>query len=115
MKTLISLVSLVLLLGIYSCQRPLAEEDLIFRGDWSSSKYALQIYGNGYGVCQSKKWGIGLVCEGYVTITNNRIVFTSTEEHSTLARKKFSIDQLPTTDSSGTVYMILEGDRFEKH
>lgn len=110
-----SFFSLFILVSLFSCQKPLEEEYLIFRGQWSSKKYALQIYGNGYGLCQSRKWGVGLVCEGYVTIKSGHIVFTSNQENATLARKKFTIDQKPAIDSSGITYMILEGDRFEKH
>jgi hypothetical protein len=96
-----------------SCQRELEEEDLIFRGDWDSKTYALQIYSNGYGVCNSSKWG-GLTCEGYVTIREDKIVFTSKKENSTLPRKKFNIDQRPAIDASGNTFMILSGERFDK-
>ena len=113
MKNVWTLTLLFFLVTLSSCQRELDEEDLIFRGDWDSSTYALQIYSNGYGVCNSRKWG-GLTCEGYVTIKQDKIVFTSNKDKSTLPRKKFNIDQRPTIDANGNTFMILSGERFEK-
>ncbi len=114
MKNILSILSLFIVLSLLSCQKALDEEEMIYQGNWSSRTYALQIYGNGYGLCQSKKWGIGLVCEGYVRIRSRHIVFTGTDESSTLPRKKFTIDQKPAIDSSGVTYMVLDGERFEK-
>lgn len=115
MKKLLPIFFLFLCVSVTStsCQRELAEDDLIFRGDWDSKNYALQIYSNGYGVCNTRKWG-GLTCEGYVTVRKDRIVFTSNKDSSTLPRKKFDIHQRPAIDASGITYMILNGERFEK-
>jgi hypothetical protein len=104
------LFGLLLLLG---CQKELAEEDLIYRGDWDSPTYALQIYSNGYGVCNSKRFG-GLTCEGYVRIRESKIVFTSNKESSTLARKAFRINESPAIDPNGVKYMVLDGERFTR-
>lgn len=57
MKKLSTFLSLSLLLLLFGCQQELAEEDLIYRGDWDSATYALQIYSNGYGVCNTRKRG----------------------------------------------------------
>ena len=113
MKNFPLLICLALLLLFTSCQRALDEEDLIFRGDWSSKTYALQIFGNGYGVCNTRKWG-GVTCEGYVKVRARHLVFVSNDDDSSLARKRFRIDQRPTTDANGVVYMELSGERFER-
>jgi hypothetical protein len=113
MKKLLPLLIILLSVSLLSCQRELDEEDLIYRGDWDSKTYALQIFSNGYGVCNTRKWG-GLTCEGYVTIRSNKIVFTSNRESSSLPRKKFDIDQRPQIDANGTNFMILDGERFER-
>lgn len=114
MKKLSTFPALSLLLLLFGCQQELAEEDLIYRGDWASATYALQIYSNGYGVCNTRKMG-GLTCEGYVTIRRSSIVFTSNTDKSTLGRKRFGIDRPPAIDANGSTYMILNGERFEKH
>lgn len=101
------------LLFLLGCQKELAEDDLIYRGDWDSPTYAIQIYSNGYGVCNSKRFG-GLTCEGYVRIRENKIVFTSNKESSTLARKAFRIEQTPAVDPAGNKYMVLDGERFTR-
>ena len=113
MKKLIPLFFLILSGSLISCQRQLDEDDLIYRGDWDSRTYALQIYSNGYGVCNTRKWG-GLTCEGYVTIRSSKIVFTSNKETSSLPRKKFDIDEQPQIDANGVIFMILDGERFER-
>lgn len=113
MKNLLPLLLILVSVSLISCQRQLAEEDLIYRGDWDSNTYALQIYSNGYGVCNTRKFG-GLTCEGYVTIRSSKIVFTSNKDTSTLPRKKFDIDQSPQTDANGITFMILDGQRFER-
>ncbi|SDK28980.1 hypothetical protein SAMN05421823_102364 [Catalinimonas alkaloidigena] len=111
-RTLLACFSLLVLFS--SCQRSLDDDDLIFRGDWSSRTYALQIFSNGYGVCNTRKWG-GLTCEGYVKIRDRHLVFVSNTDDSTLDRKRFRIDQRPTVDADGVVYMELSGERFERH
>lgn len=113
MKRLFPIFLLLLSVSITSCQKELAEDDLIFRGDWDSRTYALQIFSNGYGICNTRKWG-GLTCEGSVVIRKDRIIFTSNKDISTLPRKKFNIDQRPAVDANGVTYMILDGERFEK-
>lgn len=114
MRKLLTFVCLlVITLSFSSCQKELDEEAHVFLGDWNSKTYALQIYSNGYGICNTKKWG-GLTCDGIVKVKSDRIVFTSKRESSTLLRKKFDIDQLPTVDAAGVTFMILDGERFEK-
>lgn len=46
---------------------------------------------------------------GFVKIKGNDMVFISDTEGDEISRKKFHIDQWPTTDSDGTTYMILDG------
>lgn len=114
MKKLSILLSVSLLLTLGGCQKELEEENFAFRGDWDSPTYALQIYQNGSGVCNSNKLGVPLVCEGRVKIRNNKLIFTSTKDDSSMPRKKFDIDQRPTVDRSGATYMVLDGETFEK-
>lgn len=94
------------------CQRELDENDWVFSGDWESKHYALQIYRNGYGACNSRKWIVPVTYEGRVKITSNRIVFIDTEDE---IRKRFTIDQRPAKDSSGATFMVLDGERFTRH
>jgi hypothetical protein len=103
----------VLLLMALGCQRELSDEELLYTGDWQSSDYALQIFQNGYGVCNSKKYGVTLHFEGRVKINGNRMVFIDNED-SALMRKRFRIDQRPATDPNGIIFMILDGQRFER-
>ncbi len=99
-------------LVLSSCQEELSLEDQIFRGSWDNDKYALQIFQNGYGVCDIKNRGR---CEGNVRITSSRIIFTSDNDADNVSRKAFRIDQRPATDADGVTYMILDGRRFVRH
>ena len=103
---------LLFALAISSCQEELGPEDEIFRGTWDSSRYAIQIFQNGYGVCDIKNRGR---CEGNVKIRRGKIIFTSDNESSTVSRKAFDIDVPPTIDANGVEYMVLDGYRFERH
>jgi hypothetical protein len=94
-----------------ACEQSLSPEDYDFRGNWDSSKYALQISKNGYGLCDRKNWGR---CEGYVKIKGNHITFTSDNDKDQIPRVRFKINQRPTVDSSGVLFMVLDGHRFEK-
>ena len=104
---------LLLAFALSSClQEDLAPEDEIFRGSWDSSRYAIQIFQNGYGVCDIKNRGR---CEGNVRIRSGKIIFISDNESSTVGRKAFDVDVRPTTDANGVDYMVLDGYRFERH
>jgi hypothetical protein len=102
-----------LLVTALACQRELPGEALVYTGDWQSKDYALQIFRNGYGVCNSKRYGITIHLEGRVKIESNRIVFID-EGDPNLGRKRFRINQPPTTDPNGTTFMVLDGQRFER-
>lgn len=115
MKKIFLYVPIGLLLVMMACQKELAEENLLFRGDWDSPHYALQIYQNGSGVCNSNKGLFSTTCDGRVSIKDNKIIFTSNKDHSTMYRKKFDIDQRPSIDQNGVTFMILDGERFVKH
>jgi len=102
-----------LLLMTLGCQQKLDSEELIYTGNWQSEKSALQIYQNGYGVCNSRQSGFVLHFQGRVKINGNRMVFVD-EDNSLVLRKRFRIDQPPTADPNGLTYMILDGQRFER-
>ena len=101
----------LLLILFVACQEELSPENDDFRGHWDSSKYAIQIAKNGYGLCNRKNWG---KCEGNVKIKGSRMIFTSNNEDDELPWVRFKINQRPTLDSTGVMYMILDGHRFEK-
>jgi hypothetical protein len=48
-----------------------------------------------------------------VKIESNRIVFIDNDEPST-GRKRFRINQPPTSDPNGLIFMVLDGQRFER-
>ena len=102
-----------LLVTALACQRELPEEALHYTGDWQSKDYALQIYRNGYGVCNSKRYGFTIHLEGRVKIESNRIVFID-EEEPNVGRKRFRINQPPTADPNGLTFMVLDGQRLER-
>lgn len=114
MRKIFYFLSAMLLLNLIACQKELEEDDLIYRGDWDSKNYAIQIFRNGYGVVNSKKLGVSLTCEGRVSIKEDKIIFTSNVKDSTLPRKRFKINQKPTIDTNGITYMVLDNERFEK-
>ncbi len=109
MKKLLALSFLAL--SLTSCQEALSPEDEIFRGIWDNDRYTLEIFQNGYGLCDIRNRGR---CEGNVRIKGDKMVFTSDNKHDTVGRKAFRIDQRPTTDSNGITYMILDGRRFDR-
>ncbi len=102
-----------LLVTALACQRELPEEALSYTGDWQSRDYALQIFRNGYGVCNSIRYGVTIHLEGRVKVEPNRIVFID-EEEPNVGRKRFRINQPPTTDPNGLTFMVLNGQRFER-
>ncbi len=114
MRKTFCLLAALLLVSLTACQKELAEEDLIYRGDWDSKNYAIQIYRNGYGMVNSKKMGVSLQLEGRVSIKDDRIIFTSNLDTSTLPRKRFQINEKPTIDANGITYMVLDNERFER-
>jgi hypothetical protein len=102
-----------LLVTALACQRTLPEEAVVYTGNWQSKDYALQIYRNGYGVCNSKRYGITIHLEGRVKIETSRIVFIDNDDPNT-GRKRFRINQPPTSDPNGLTFMVLDGQRFER-
>lgn len=111
MKTSYALILLCCMLT--ACfQEELSPENYVFRGSWDSSKYAIQIFSNGSGVCDIKFWGR---CEGKVWIKGDRMTFMSENDDDEVGFKRFHIDQRPVTDSSGVTYMILSGHKLVKH
>ena len=105
--------ALIIICSLTSCfQEELSPENYDFRGSWDSRKYAIQIFSNGYGVCDIKFWGR---CEGNVRIRGDKMIFTSENEGDGVSYKKFHIDQRPATDSLGVTYMILDGHRLVRH
>jgi hypothetical protein len=112
MKHIYLSLLLLTLLTISSCQRKLEENQIIYQGQWESAEHTLFIYSNGRGLCIQKK--LGLRCNGYVTITSHKMVFTSTSLDTHVFRVKFTIDQKPQKAAGGITYMILDGERFEQ-
>lgn len=102
-----------LLMTALACQRELPEEALVYTGDWQSKDYALQIFRNGYGVCNSRRFGVTIHLEGRVKIESRRIVFID-EDDPNLGRKRFRINQPPASDPNGARFMVLDGQRFER-
>lgn len=109
MKKTLTLLAAVILFA--SCQEELSFEDEVFRGNWDNDRYALQIYQNGYGICDIRNRGR---CEGNVRIRRNKIVFQSDNDRDAVGRKAFRIDQRPRVDADGVTFMILDGRRFNK-
>jgi hypothetical protein len=104
--------ALIVFCSLTSCfQEELSPENYDFRGSWDSSKYAIQIFSNGAGFCDIRNRGR---CEGNVRIKGDKMIFISENEGDAIGRKKFHIDQRPTTDSLGVTYMILDGYRLIK-
>jgi hypothetical protein len=101
-----------MILAIFSCQSNLDDNKLIYQGKWESVEHTLIIYSNGKGACIQKK--LSLRCNGYVTITNDKIVFTSSSLDSHVFRVKFTIQEKPSIDGNGITYMMLDGERFEQ-
>ncbi|MDO1445945.1 hypothetical protein Q0590_06760 [Rhodocytophaga aerolata] len=100
------------LLTISSCRRNLDDGQLVYEGKWESAEHTLIIYSHGKGACIQKK--LRLRCNGYVTITDHKMVFTSSSLDSHVFRVKFTIQQKPAVDANGITYMLLDGERFEQ-
>jgi hypothetical protein len=99
-------------LFMISCfQEELDPSDYEFRGSWDSRKYAIQIFTNGSATLDIRNRGN---LEGHVKIKGGKMIFTSEDENDEIGYKRFDIDQRPTTDSTGIIYMILDGHRLEK-
>lgn len=109
MKTFYTVLICFVLL---SCQEDLDPSDYEFRGSWDSPKYAIQIFMNGSATLDIRNRG---TLRGFVKIRNEKMIFTSENEHDEIAYKRLDIDQRPTIDANGVTYMILEGHRLEKH
>jgi hypothetical protein len=100
-------------LALTSClQEDLEPSDYEFRGSWDSPKYAIQIFANGSATLDIRRRGS---LDGFVKIKNEKMVFYSENENDGIAYKRLDIDQRPTTDANGVTYMVLEGERVEKH
>lgn len=103
----------VLILLMTSClQEELSPENYVFRGSWDSHRYAIQIFANGSGTLTIRNRGR---LEGNVWIKRDKMTFMSENETDEISYKRFHIDQRPTTDANGVVYMILDGHRLDKH
>lgn len=88
-------------------QKSLADENLVFIGDWSSKDYFIIIATNGYGFCQHKNKP---EIEGNVFIKNDKITFKSDGGR----KHKFDIDE-PPFEEGREIMMELDGDLFYKH
>ncbi|MCP3928500.1 MAG: hypothetical protein GY705_05300 [Bacteroidetes bacterium] len=89
-------------------QRPLAEEDLMFIGTWSSHKWYIEIAANGRGYWERRNRPGH---EGTVRITYDRIIFSAPED-----RESFRIEELPFYDeNSGFTIMVLDNQEFYLH
>lgn len=103
---------LLICLTFGSClQEDLDPSDHEFRGNWDSSKYAIQIFSNGSATLDIRRRGR---LEGHVKIKDDVMVFTSENEDDEIGYKRLHIDQRPAVDSNGVTYMIIEGHRLEK-
>jgi hypothetical protein len=109
MKTQYTLI--VCLLLISCLQEDLAPSDYDFRGSWDSRKYAIQIFMNGSATLDIRNLGS---LRGHVKIKGDKMIFTSENETDAIGYKRLDIDQRPATDSTGTTFMILEGQRLVK-
>jgi len=95
-----------------SClQEDLEPSDYDFRGSWDSRKYAIQIFMNGSATLDIRNRG---TLRGRVKIKSDKMIFTSEDENDEIGYKRLDIDQRPTADSTGVMYMILEGQRLVK-
>ena len=96
-----------------SClQEELEPSEYVFRGTWDSPKIAIQIFMNGSATLDIRRRGS---LNGFVKIKGNDMIFTSENEGDEISRKKFHIDQRPTTDIDGTTYMVLDGHVLVRH
>jgi hypothetical protein len=112
MRSIYTYLFLFAILAISSCQQDLAEQQMPYQGKWESANYTLFIFSNGKGTCVQKK--LGLRCNGAVSITDEKIVFTSNSLDAHIFRMRFRIYQKPEVDNNGTSFMILNGERFEQ-
>ena len=103
---------LLLAILMVSCQKDLEDNQTIYQGKWESPDHTIIIYNNGKGSCIQKK--LILRCNGYVNITDKKMVFTSNSLDAHVFRVKFDIHQKPEIDEKGITYMILDGERFEQ-
>jgi hypothetical protein len=103
---------LLAVVTLSSCQKDLTEQEIPYQGKWESANYTIFISSDGRGSCIQKK--LGMRCNGAVTITDRKIVFTSNSLDAHLFRVKFRINQRPDVDMDGTAFMILNGEKFEK-
>lgn len=92
-------------------QEELSPENYDFRGSWDSRKYAIQIFSNGSGTLDIRNRGR---CEGNVWIKGDKMTFMSENDDDEIGYKRLHINERPTTDSTGVMYMVIDGYRLEK-
>ncbi|NQU84871.1 MAG: hypothetical protein HQ541_03850 [Mariniphaga sp.] len=108
-RKLLFIVPVILLLAITSCQRDFDELNWEYIGFWDSEKYVLEIWlgGDAYLLKRGR-----YEYNGWVDINRNRIVFNASSDSFT---KRFTINQRPSVDEFGVVYMELDRKRFTLH
>jgi hypothetical protein len=104
--------TIVIFLLMTSClQEELEPSEYDFRGSWDSRKYAVQIFMNGSATLDIRNRGS---LRGRVKIKGDKMIFTSENENDEIAYKRLHINQRPFADSTGTMFMVLEGQKLVK-
>jgi len=105
-KNLLFGLSIAILLVFSGCQDDFGDLYYDYVGFWDSENYVLQIWagGDAYLLKRGK-----YEYYGWVDINQNRIKFKADGEDFT---KRFSINQPPSVDEFGIIYMELDRWRF---
>jgi len=108
-KKSLFIIPIVIFLLFTGCQQNFDEFYWPYIGFWDSEKYVLEIWpeGDAYLLKRNRYEHYG-----WVDINRNRIKFYSDEGDFT---KRFTINQEPTVDEFGIVFMELDRKRFTKY
>ena len=99
-----------LFLFIFSgCDDEFGVDDWAYVGYWASEKYVLEIWEDGDAYLT--KFG-RYDYPGWVKIKDRKIVFHAYDDDFI---KRLTINQEPSVDEFGFVYMVLDRKRFTKH
>ena len=105
-KKSLLVIPAILLLFFSGCQKDFGTYYMEYVGFWDSEKYVIEIWSDGGAYLMKRN---RYEYYGWVDINRNRIKFTSDDGEFT---KRLTINQPPSVDEFGVMFMELDRKRF---